>query len=125
MHFLSFSQTALLLKMWFYTEVPESFDSLTNMPLVRGTDPRKKQVLAIWSLDQLGGAGSPDFVGSGGASDRVKGGARQDAHLGLRGGRSWGGGVTGEGMRRRCGSAAMAARLRRRRQHGLDKTRHG
>jgi hypothetical protein len=51
MNFLSLSKSPLLLKMPLYTEVPRSFDSLTNPPSVHGLDPGKKEIEAIESLD--------------------------------------------------------------------------
>jgi hypothetical protein len=50
MHFLRISNLTLLFEMPLYTEVPESCDSLTKMPLVRETDSGKKRGLAIGSL---------------------------------------------------------------------------
>jgi hypothetical protein len=93
----------LLLEIHFRNEAPGTFLSLTDMPLVHGWDPGKIWALAIGSLDQLGGA-----AGSGGAFGRGGGGARPRAHLGPCGGRSWGGGVAGEGARR-CPAVAAAA----------------
>jgi hypothetical protein len=50
MDFLSLNKSPLLLKMPLYTEVPGSFDSLTNPPLDHGLDPGKKEIEAIESL---------------------------------------------------------------------------
>jgi hypothetical protein len=55
MHFLSISKTTLLLEIHFRNEVPGTFLSRTDMPLVHGWDPGKIWGLAIGSLDQLGG----------------------------------------------------------------------
>jgi hypothetical protein len=45
--FTRFSNLNTLLKMYFCAGVPRSFDSLTEIPLVREKDPRKKRVLTI------------------------------------------------------------------------------
>jgi hypothetical protein len=55
MDFLSLSKCPLLLKMPLYTEVPGSFDSVTNTPSDHGLDLGKKEIEAIESLD-LGAA---------------------------------------------------------------------
>jgi hypothetical protein len=56
MHFLSISKITLLLEIQFRNEVPGTFLSLTDMPLVHGWDPGNIWGLAIGSLDQMGGA---------------------------------------------------------------------
>jgi hypothetical protein len=60
-----------------------------------------------WVPRPKGRHGSPDFADSGGAFGWGGGGARPRAHLGHCGGRSWGGGVAGEGARQ--GPAVPAA----------------
>jgi hypothetical protein len=55
MDFLNLSKCPLLLKMPLYTEVPGSFDSVTNLPLDHGLDLGKKEIEEIESLD-LGAA---------------------------------------------------------------------
>jgi hypothetical protein len=54
-----------------------------------------------WVPRPIGQRSLPDFASSGDAFGRGGGGARPRAHLGPCGGRSWGGGVVGEGARRR------------------------
>jgi hypothetical protein len=55
-HFKRFSKKTLLLEIHFKNEVPGTFLSLTDMPLVHNWDPGKIWGLAIGSLDQFGGA---------------------------------------------------------------------
>jgi hypothetical protein len=50
MDFLSLSKSPLLLKIWFYTEAPGSFQKLRSMPLVHKKAPGKKEGKAIGSL---------------------------------------------------------------------------
>jgi hypothetical protein len=56
MNFLSVSKMTLLLEIHFRDEVPVTFLSHTDMPLVHSWDPGKIWGLAIGSLDQMGGA---------------------------------------------------------------------
>jgi hypothetical protein len=72
-------------------------------------------------------AGSPEFVGSGGAPGRESGGARPRAHLVLGGDRTWGRKVAGELARWRTAAAAAVrlpargpARLPNKRMLGLE-----
>jgi hypothetical protein len=76
--FLSLSKSPLLLKIWFYTETPKSFQKLTSIPLVHRKAPGKKKRKAIgslamgrWRLRPIPGepaAGSVgEIVGGGGA----------------------------------------------------------
>jgi hypothetical protein len=55
--------------------------------------------------------GWPESGEAGGAPGRGKGQARPRAHLGSGGGRSWGGGVAGEGARQRSAVTAAVARF--------------
>jgi hypothetical protein len=50
MNFLSLSKSPLLLKIWFYTETPGSFQKLTSIPLVHRKYPGKKKGKEIGSL---------------------------------------------------------------------------
>jgi hypothetical protein len=93
------------------------------MPLVRRNDLRKKSILAIGSSAREA-ASSLEFVGSSGAPSRESGGAQPHAHLKLGGDRRWGREVAGEVVRRHCGLTAVAARLRRRGDHGLANVWH-
>jgi hypothetical protein len=86
--------------------------------------PWKEGNRSNWVPGPRGGAGSLEFADSDGGDGRVRGGACLGAHLGLGGGRSWGGKNAGGAGRRRCSLAAAAARFRRRGEHGLANMWH-
>jgi hypothetical protein len=104
MHFTSFSQTHILLKIQFYRQAPGNFCRFTTTPLVHTEDPGKTSDLAIGSSGASGlksGEGSPEF-GRGSAEE----GPRD--HFGSVCALNWGR-ETGSELARRSRTVAAAA----------------
>jgi hypothetical protein len=97
--------------------------NLTNTALVHRKHPRTKRGLQFgpWPWEA---AAPAKFRRAVRTPDWGNGVARSWAHLGLVGGRCWGGGRAGAGARREPAVAAGVARLRRRRGLGPNNKWH-